>query len=126
MIIEKLRELGMEITADTRGNILSTSPFSFSSLPLLVINPHSDTFLDLETGMKGDGEAFMKRLSYISKPVFSIEPEPRKEETEEEKRYKEIMKTSWDYYRGQIEKRQGSATLISDTPVITGTACITI
>ena len=68
----------------------------------------------------------MKRLSYISKPVFSIEPEPRKEETEEEKRYKEIMKTSWDYYRGQIEKRQGSATLISDTPVITGTACITI
>lgn len=108
MIIEKLRELGMEITADTRGNFLSTSPFSFSSLPLLVIDPHSDTFLDLETGMKGDGEAFMKRLSHISKPVFSLKPLSRKDETEEEKRYKEIMRASWDYYRGQIEKKQGS------------------
>ncbi len=107
MIIEKCREMGLKITEDINGKCRCPSPFSSSALPLLVIDRERDTFFDMETGLKGDGEEFIRRISLISPPVFSLDPLPREKETEESLIYKGIMRDSWGFYRKRLEEKQG-------------------
>ena len=105
MIKEKVRELGIDLIDDGIA-IRCVSPFSASKVPLLVIN-QDNTFVDLSTGIKGDEEEFFRRLDVISKPVYSLEPAEKKEESEDIKRYKEIMAAAWEFYTDQISKDHG-------------------
>ena len=105
MITEKVREMGLKLYNDGMA-LRCISPFSASSVPLLVIYP-DNTFADLSTGIKGDEEEFMRRLGIISKPVFSLEPAEKREETEEVKRYKKIMASAWEFYTDQLGKEHG-------------------
>ena len=107
MIIEKCRELGLKMVEDSNGKLRCPSPFSTSVLPLLVLDREKDTFFDLESGAKGDVKEFIRRLSLISPPVFSLDPLQREKETEDILLYKDIMRASWEYYREKLEEKQG-------------------
>ena len=108
----KLKEIIEEegITLSRDGEYLvGISPFSDSSLPLLIVDENEDTFIDLSTGINGDAVSFIENLKGVSRQT--AERLVRKEksearESEEERILKNICRDTNAYFKENIQNSQ--------------------